>query len=385
MVEVKTETKINNYSINVVLLALSILAPATSLTLKFAIDLVLIFIFVCINNTKIKLSHFILLCFSLLILSFQDLQTKQLNNILEVGRLISVWLIFNLCNQINNSKVLILFLKNIMILAGIFTILNYMVLSDIMVSIGFNNLSFKEAYGRNSSIFATYSAVGTLSFLTIHFIARGRIIDIRTILALLSALLCLFASGSKTYILLVFIYILTALLIYFFKRFSIKNVVFYLMGLVAIYYMSDIFLDLKKFQVMYQLEKLLLFLQGNIPTSILKRLEYWESFLTLQTTSVTYLLFGVPKEVTDQIGNTFDSDAIFILVRFGLVVFILYLFLISTILIRFFRRIQFLDFLLFLSIIVGSLTLGVLSDVQSLALISIFIFLTMNGHEENEK
>ena len=384
-IKIKMKMKIDKQNLNITLLAISILAPATSLTLKLVIDLLIICTFISYNQVKIEINHIIIFFLFFVILSFQDLYSKQLNNIFEIGRLLSAWLIFSICRKMQNIHVLISFLKNIMILAGIVTLLNYWVISDIMVSYGFNNLSFNEAYGRNSSIFATFNAIGCLCFLTLHLVFRSSIMDLRTILAVLSALMCLFTSGSKTYMLLVIIYISIFIIIYYFQSLSMKITLIYTVSIIGIFYSSDLIFELGKFQVAYQIEKLLSFLQGNIPTSVLARFDHWENFLALSGISLFYLILGVPKEVTDNIGNTFDSDSIFILVRFGIPIFILYLSLICTVLVVFIKRFQFLDFLFFSLLFIGSLTLGVMSDVQSAALILMFLCMVVGRYEKIEK
>ena len=366
--------KININKINLLLLTTTILAPSANLTIKFMIDAVILIIFILMNKTKIRHYEILILLIFVGILANQDIQTGKIENILEISRLISVWITVNICKEIKDQKKIINLIAKLMVFAAIVTLLNYVALSDLLVNFGFNNISYEEAYGRNSSIFASFNAIGILSFLSVHLWARSINIDYKSIFILSSAIFCLVSSGSKTYILLTAIYLVIMLAGIFFIKLNIKNITIYLFFGSALFYLSDLGSKLSQFKVLYQFKKLALFLNGNVPTSILARFEHWENFWSLQSINFRYLLFGVPKEITDQVGNTFDSDFMFILTRFGIVILSLYLIYIWKMLLVLLRARQFSDLFFLLLVIIGSLSLGVVSDVQSLSLVVLFLF-----------
>ena len=309
------------YRPNLYLFLLIFFIPAVNLTIRLSLDLILFLLIFLFSNLSINKNFLFIIFPIVLCFLVQDMQFGSINNLLEIGRfapIISTVILLKYFKGINDYEYLFLLLLGINF---IFCIFNYFFLSEWMVNNGFNIISFEKAYGRNSGAVASFTILALLSFINIFIGLTTSNFALR-FSCLTFGLICLLISGSKTIIAASFFYIF----LYFFRN-SLKfflnpirgiAIVSFIMIVVSI--ISYLVLE-EQFQVLYQIERLIYFIQFFELGSVNARFLIWETYFSSQIQNPVFLLFGTPKELLQQFTGTFDSDFVFYFVRLGIIIF----------------------------------------------------------------
>lgn len=350
---------------NLLIFLIIFFIPAVNLTQRLSLDLSFFALIFLLSNSKISKDFVIVLFPIFLCFAYQDFQFGSFNNLLEIGRFLPILSTILLLKYFKESYQYEYLFILLLVINFLFCFLNYFYLSDWMVNNGFNIVSYENAYGRNSGAVASFTTLALLSFANI-FIGLSSSRFIFKFFCILLGLVCLFISGSKTFIAASFLYIF----IFFFRN-SLKLFIHPLQGLVTIIF---IFLSItlifslassEQFQVLYQLERLLYFVQFLDLGSVDARFFIWETYFSSQSQKITFLLFGTPKELLQEFSGTFDSDFVYYFVRLGIFIFSIILIIYFYFLSELFRKKAFQEFYFLGLVFLASIFIGISTDIQA--------------------
>lgn len=347
--------------------------PAVNLTVRLSLDLILFLLIFLFSNLRIN-KNFLFIIFPIFIcLMLQDMQYGSINNLLEIGRfapIISTIILLKYFRGINDYEYLFLLLLGVNF---IFCLLNYLFLSEWMVNNGFNLISFENAYGRNSGAVASFTVLALLSFINIFIGLTTKTFAFR-ISCLTFGLICLLITGSKTLIAVSFFYIF----LYFFRNSlnfflnPIRGIFIVSFIIITISFISNLVLS-EQFQVLYQLERLIYFIQFFELGSVDARFFIWETYFSSQMQNPAFLLFGTPKELLQQFTGTFDSDFVFYFIRLGILIFSAIIGIYIYFLNMLYRKKAFSEFYFLGLVIMASFFIGIATDIQASILLCLLL------------
>ena len=191
----------------------------------------------------------------------------------------------------------------------------------------------ENSYGRHSGLFLNVSTLGLFSMcwllLAIEWLMKHGFawnIAISTV----ASIVLLVQSGGKSQIVAAGSVIL---LWGFWRWIRIKPFATFVMLLVC---SLPLFLHANGTVYLHQITKLQSVVTEGLSSvsSMQARFDIWLSFGRIWTSDPLWVLFGAPKEALDLVGNTFDSDIVWVLFRYGLFAAGAFLSLISFILFR---------------------------------------------------
>jgi hypothetical protein len=129
----------------------------------------------------------------------------------------------------------------------------------------------------------------------------------------------------------------------------------------------------EQFQVLYQIERLVYFIQFFELGSVDARFFIWETYFSSQMQNPVFLLFGTPKELLQQFTGTFDSDFVFYFVRLGIIIFSMILGIYFYFLSMLYRKKAYYEFYFLGLVILASFFIGIATDIQASIILSLIL------------
>jgi hypothetical protein len=349
--------------------------PSANFTLRFLIDANILFLNILLYGSQVK-RYLVVVIFVLLgCLSVQSLQVLTISNILEIGRILPLLSLALIWRRNSTKKQIESLLRNVLFLNFVVCILNYLFISDLMVQFNFNAFSYEDANGRNTGLTASTGAIGVLAFINLFLLLKNGSKKLFGLVWLICIVGCLAFSGSKSFMavgcLLVCVHSIGILAKSFIRPLAAFEILLYLAFVI---FVIKYFIDTYDFQVLYQIVRLFSYLQAtSLPSSLASRLELWDLYLSIQSQSVYYYLFGTPKELIKVHNSTFDSDIMFFIVRLGF--FLTTIFYLSAFyaFIRLLQKKLFFEMTFLIGILGASAIIGIATDPQG----SLFTFMVL--------
>lgn len=190
-----------------------------------------------------------------------------------------------------------------------------------------------ESYGRHSGLFLNVSTLGIFSiawFLLTILVFRKYGVKWHMVLSTILSLTMLVASGGKSQVValgsLIVVWAFWAMLI------GKPMAALALVGLIS----TPVFLHVEGVIYVHQITKLSGALEYGLVavSSVQGRIDIWLDFLTLWWTEPLWILVGAPKSVLDTVGNTYDSDFAWVLLRYGVLAVFAYVGFLGFVLFR---------------------------------------------------
>ncbi|MAJ81448.1 MAG: hypothetical protein CMF41_00865 [Legionellales bacterium] len=308
------------------ILTLSLILPSSTFLLATA-QMLFVFIASIFVNKKIRITEyylFLTLIFLFILLGilhfFFTQDAEEFVDIVRFMPLLSFVLIRSKLNEITLGKVF--FCVNLINITAVYLVENNL-LSNFTEFLHARNL--EESYGRHSGIFVNVSNLGIYSLMGIVFSLKkiekkNSLLDM---IILISSGYLLLLSGSKTGLILAGGYLA-------FQAF--RNIILIQINVISlliiplisgmIYYWEEV---KNSFYVLYKISTIL---TGGIASasSVQGRFDIWSGYLTLMYDNAMYVIFGLPLAIAETFSTTFDSDIIWLSVRFGFVGFFVFLY-----------------------------------------------------------
>ena len=147
-----------------------------------------------------------------------------------------------------------------------------------------------------------------------------------------------------------------------------------LLYLAFVIFVIKYFIDTYDFQILYQIVRLFSYLQAtSLPSSLVSRLDLWDLYLSIQSQSVYFYLFGTPKELIKVHNSTFDSDIMFFIVRLGFFITTIFYLSVFYAFIRLLQKKLFFEMTFLIGILGASAIIGIATDPQG----SLFTFMVL--------
>ncbi len=268
------------------------------------------------------------------------------------------------------------------VVAWINVLIVFMVEFDIFRSFfeGFNARTLEESYGRHSGLFVNVSTLGCFSLLLCTFAVWGFLYGENLRSSALYFLLggfLLLASGGKSQL-------LALLLIMFLGSFYARRDVFKYYLIAVLLLILVLFGHIYNLFYLRQIDKIFALFSNGFSgvSSVLARFEIWLEFFDVWVSDLSYSLIGVPLLFLDRISGTYDSDWIWVLFRFGFLVFFAYFLLMFLGLLRSVTNIRY-PFLPLAAVVFSSVSVGVWLSFQLSFLVWFIIFSAVSRSEYN--
>ncbi|MDA9324137.1 hypothetical protein N9Q56_00475 [bacterium] len=244
-----------------------------------------------------------------------------------------------------------------------------------MVQFNFNAFSYKDANGRNTGLTASTGAIGVLAFINLFLLLKNGSKKLFGLVWLTCIVGCLAFSGSKSFMvvgcLLVGVHSIGILARSLIRPLATFEILLYSAFVI---FVIKYFIDNYDFQVLYQIARLFSYLQAtSLPSSLASRLELWDLYLSIQSQSVYYYLFGTPKELIKVHNSTFDSDIMFFIVRLGFFLTTIFCLSVFYAFIQLLRKKLFFEMTFLIGILGASAIIGIATDPQG----SLFTFMVL--------
>ena len=364
---------IKNFQQSLSLIIMSL--PSANFTLRFLIDANILFLNVLIYGSQVK-RYLVVVIFVLLgCLSVQSLQVFTISNILEIGRILPLLSLALIWRRNSTKKQIESLLRNVLFLNFVICILNYLFISDLMVQFNFNAFSYEDANGRNTGLTASTGAIGVLAFINLFLLLKNGSKKLFGLVWLICIVGCLAFSGSKSFMvvgcLLVCVHSIGILAKSFIRPLAAFEILLYLAFVI---FVIKYFIDTYDFQILYQIVRLFSYLQAtSLPSSLVSRLDLWDLYLSIQSQSVYFYLFGTPKELIKVHNSTFDSDIMFFIVRLGFFITTIFYLSVFYAFIRLLQKKLFFEMTFLIGILGASAIIGIATDPQG----SLFTFMVL--------
>lgn len=322
-------------------------------------------------DAYVFLVSFILLFFGLSCLHF--VVSGSFDEFYDLARLLPVFTAFMLRNYISLSM-----LNRLFLLVGLTNLLavlavEYDFFRDVIEILYAR--SFKNSYGRHSGIFLNVSTLGLFGLLSAVFsLVSLAYIRVRFtyVINFLISLSLIIASGGKTQLLVLVLILPLVPALYMRKAF---------LGYIWLFAFLLSVLTLHLYGVIYihSLQKLIngVFYGLDALSSVGGRFDIWNSFYRLWSSSLYYMLFGVPVTSLDNLGNTFDSDPFWFIFRYGLIGFVAAYSVLAVALWSGFRC-RNLFALPLLALVIASLSVGVSLAFQMSLIFWLIVFKSLH-------
>ena len=190
-----------------------------------------------------------------------------------------------------------------------------------------------ESYGRHSGLFLNVSTLGIFSIawllLTI-MVFRKYGLKWHMALSVMLSLTTLVASGGKSQVV-----VLGSLIVVWACWVMLVGKPMAALALVGLI-LTPVLLHAEGVIYVHQITKLRgAFEYGLVAASSVQgRIDIWLDFLALWWSEPLWILFGAPKAVLDTVGNTYDSDFAWVLLRYGVLAVITYVGFLGFVLFR---------------------------------------------------
>lgn len=359
--------KFENYFIVLLLL----LTPVKSFIFRYLIELIALFYVVVKyrNNINAKnISTIIIVIIPIILIDTYQLLKN--NSIIEYYDIIRVTTLITLLAHIK-------YYERIMVDNSLYvlSIINFIVCIYVSIygDISFlnehvNSLSSIETFGRLSGIFTNIAVNGIISgFITIYIIIHSK-----KYIMIIFPITTLYLSGSKTAMLATFIIILLYYININLRSLKSKKIskisITLLIMIIAIIIYVPILAENN-----HVVRDILTFINNPNVTSISsfgKRVYIWSMLYEGFSENIGTILSGMSRNTISLITKTYDSDIIWFMANYGLFGVITYIILIISLLNK---TINKKDKYLILYLIICSLTLGVFTTPNVLALITIYV------------
>lgn len=302
-----------------ILLSVALIAPAKTFILA-VISFATTFLLALLAKFKISESTlFLLLCLSGIFVSLSFLHMVQALHYEEVVDIVRLLPLFTVA--LCWTKVTPYHLRQGISVAGLLSVISVLCLENGIALGVFDFIHARDldqSFGRHSGVFVNVATLGTFCLLSSLFLIseikqRGGAFDLCLLVVVLYLMIL---SGSKTALILCFVYILSEIMNAFFKlKINSVTVMGCVVLLVGGFFLDEIF---EKFYVIY---KIFLIFQGGLEaaSSLVGRLNIWEGYFDLMLENLVWITFGVPVTTAETVSTTFDSDLIWLFVRFGLI------------------------------------------------------------------
>lgn len=364
-----------------------ILLPSASLSFRLLIDALFWLPFFAKTKFKVLSPRVILIVLAAMCLLTQSFMSVSFNNLLELGRVIPLILISVCLSEIRNKEKIPTLFLHLLIINLLVSVGNYTFSAELLTKLGFNDAPFYELYGRNSGAFAFLSAAGLLSFINLYFLMSSNEKWPFRLFWFFLVLAGLAVSGSKTYMLVGTLLVVSFLILKTpagLKRPEKILGLFVFSTIVAGVFYSV--LTKLKFQVLYQISRLGIFLATGSLSSVTARFEKVEMYLSVQNQNSLFQLIGTPKELLVHMNGTFDNDYLFFFVRLGVPLTLLAVMLLLSDLLKFIKLKLFFVAITILLLMVAAAAIPILSDIQSSILVVILgYYFSLLANEKRKK
>jgi len=369
----------------VAILVMLVIFPAVNFFLRYLFELVLIIIFagrIKIHNVFTE-KNIIVVSVFLLLMSLHIIISPSFSELEDIVRFFIFILFLGYLSEKITYKVIDITLF-ILVVLNCFMVLYFENGDSFGISRYIHTKDLASSYGRHSGLFSNVAVLGlfSLSVIVYNFVSliyTGTRKRLRIISVLLSFYL-LFESGSKTSMLVVFLCIF---LVIFHKAIINKNIKILAISISIYSIISIFFLD--SILAYRELNTLLSIIGGNSQAAgtVYARIIIWNEIFTQSLSNIYFLLFGIPKVILDTVTTTYDNDLLWFFGRFGvvgvfLVLFLQLSFLLKAFSLRLFRVSHFISFWIFLSILLSSISLGVITTPQVITISLILISPSIN-------
>ena len=296
--------------------------PTKSFEVRYLFELGLLFLLIPMLSIQRKHLNIILIIVSYMIIS-------SLIRIYSTGDIYE----FSDTIRIITPIIVLFFLIEYLSLQRLIQVIFYIAIFNALVliyQINGKSVSFLDAYvystaseftyGRNQGLFSNIAITGILSsfFMITTYLALlegygKKNINITTIFFSIFGLI--FSQSRTSIIIGLFLLILISMFYFSFfqKRKLLALFVMAILTSVPIIFFSTILNNFYIFSELFNAQSV-----WNVSSMVI-RFEYWKEFLSLSFESVFSFLFGVEKSLSSSVGNTFDNDYIWLLIKYGVV------------------------------------------------------------------
>ena len=296
--------------------------PTKSFEVRYLFELGLLFFLIPMLSIQRKHLNIILIIVSYMIIS-SLIRIYSTGDIYEFSDII----------RIITPIIVLFFLIEYLSLQRLIKVVFYIALFNALVliyQINGNSVSFLDAYvyttaseftyGRNQGLFSNIAITGILSsfFMITTYLALlegygKKNINITTIF--LSIFGLIFSQSRTSIIIGLFLLILISMFYFSFFRKRKLLTLFVMVTLISvpIIFFSTILNTFYIFSELFNAQSV-----WNVSSMVI-RFEYWKEFLSLSFENVFSFLFGVEKSLSSSVGNTFDNDYIWLLIKYGAV------------------------------------------------------------------
>lgn len=174
----------------------------------------------------------------------------------------------------------------------------------------------EESFGRHSGIFVNVATLGVFGLLSglFFFNELGNKRRIWDGVFLLSSMFLMVLSGSKTAIILFAIFLFYKLLV---SMVTLRAN--FITGSALLLIALGVFFAEQLAEQYYVLFKIFTIIEGGLgsASSLVGRLDIWSSYLRIFYNDASLVPFGAPVTLAEQYSTTFDSDPMWMMVRFG--------------------------------------------------------------------